>query len=188
MPQPRSDFEQRCGPRHATLILGAGFVIGALAAATAGAGSAAAVVALSFWHYWVYWLAYRYGAVDPAVFRRDAVFLKAVSLSALAWAYFAAPIDWLSLAVIAAGFGLNAIAAAALGTERTYYGHELTPLPALRVTAFPYSVVSHPMLAGNIAAYCGTLLNAEFRAAWWPLACAHALLNLGLLAMETRVT
>jgi hypothetical protein len=51
-----------------------------------------------------------------------------------------------------------------------------------------YAVISHPMLLGNMLAYGGTLLNAGFREQWWPLACAHVALNLGLLVMERRVT
>ena len=30
----------------------------------------------------------------------------------------------------------------------------------------------------------GTLINAPFRAEWWPLASLHVVLNIGLLAME----
>lgn len=145
------------------------------------------VYALSFWHYYLYWLAWRHGRVPLAVFRRDAVLMKSLALMALGMAYFAAPIDWLSLAVVAAGFALNAAAARALGTDRTYYGHELANLPHRHITAFPYGWVSHPMLLGNTAAYAGTLLNADFRAQWWPLAALHVALNLGLLVMETRV-
>jgi len=145
------------------------------------------VYALSFWHYYLYWLAWRHGRVPLAVFRRDAVLMKSLALMALGMAYFAAPIDWLSLAVVAAGFALNAAAARALGTDRTYYGHELASLPHRHITAFPYGWVSHPMLLGNTAAYAGTLLNADFRAQWWPLAALHVALNLGLLVMETRV-
>ncbi len=44
-------------------------------------------------------------------------------------------------------------AARALGTDRTYYGHEVAGLPHRRITTFPYSWISHPMLAGNIAAF-----------------------------------
>ncbi len=43
------------------------------------------------------------------------------------------------------------------------------------------------MLLGNMAAFGGTLLNPGFREQWWPLACAHVALNLGLLVMETAV-
>ncbi len=69
----------------------------------------------------------------------------------------------------------------------TYYGHELRDLPFRKITQFPYSWLAHPMLVGNIAAFAGTLINAEFRAQWWPLAMAHVALNVGLLLMEIAV-
>lgn len=156
--------------------------------AWAGGRPAAAIYALSFWHYYLYWLAYRHGSVPLPVFKRDAVTMKTAALAALGIAYFAAPLDGLSLAVTAAGFLLNAAGAMALGSDRTYYGYELGALAPQRVTRFPFSVVPHPMLLGNMAAYGGTLLNPEFRVQWWPLACAHIALNLGLLVMELRVT
>jgi len=143
-----------------------------------------AVYLLSFWHYYLYWLAFAFGAVRFAVFKRDAVAMKIVSVAILATAYFAVPLDFVSLAVVAGGALLNIRAATVLGFERTYYGHEVAGLPPLRVTAFPYSLIAHPMIAGNIAAFGGTLLNPEFARQWWPLACTHVALNIGLLAME----
>jgi hypothetical protein len=110
--------------------------------------------------------------------------LKTVSVAALAFVYLRAPIDPLSLAVIAGGILLNMRAAAALGLDRTYYGHELAGLPPRRITAFPYSLTSHPMILGNVSAFGGTLINADFREQWWPLAVLHVVLNVGLLAME----
>ncbi len=132
----------------------------------------AAAYLLSFWHYYLYWLAYYYGAAALDDFKRDAVLLKSVSLAVLGCAYLAAPLDGLSLAVVTLGFLLNIAGARALGPDRTYYGHELADLPERRITAFPFSWISHPMLAGNVAAFGGTLLNPVFRQAWWPLACA----------------
>jgi len=147
----------------------------------------AAIYALSFWHYYVYWLAYRHGAIPLAIFKRDAVAAKVVSLAALGMAYFAVPLDVVSLGVMSAGFALNIVAARALGSDRTYYGYEVAGLPPLRITAFPYSVIPHPMIVGNVLAFGGTLLNAGFRQEWWPLAGAHVLLNLGLLVMESAI-
>lgn len=164
------------------------FVAVAGAAAWLAGSQTLAVCALGFWHYYLYALAYRYGAVPLPVFKRDAVLMKSVALLALASAYFSAPLDYLSLATVAAGFGLNTLAAAALGPERTYYGEEVANLLRRRVTRFPYSVLAHPMLVGNMLAYGGTLLSAGFREQWWPLACAHVALNLGLLLMERHVT
>ncbi|NBS58134.1 MAG: hypothetical protein EBS65_14025 [Betaproteobacteria bacterium] len=159
-----------------------------VAAWTDGDTPALAICALSFWHYYLYWLAYRYGAVPMADFQRDAVAAKTVSLLALGYAYFTAPPDLVSLAVVGGGFLLNAVAARALGRDRTYYGYELGGVPQQHVTAFPYSWIPHPMLLGNMAAFGGTLLNAGFCEQWWPLAGAHVGLNLGLLVMEAVVT
>jgi hypothetical protein len=113
--------------------------------------------------------------------------MKSVSLSALAFVYFGTPIDFVSLTVVLFGFLLNCAAAKALGSDRTYYGHELAHLPKLRITTFPYSWLSHPMLVGNIMAFGGTLINEQFRREWWALACAHVVLNFGLLVMETTI-
>jgi len=175
-------FARRNGP----WLGGAAFLALVAAAALAAGDCALAIYAVSFWHYYLYWLAYRYRAAPLAAFKRDAMLAKGASLAALSAAYFAYPIDALSLALVLAGFGLNLAGAAALGTDRTYYGHEVAGLPELRVATFPYSVVAHPMLAGNMLAFGATLLNDGFRAACWPLACAHVALNAGLLIMETR--
>jgi Phospholipid methyltransferase len=166
-------------PAYAALMLGWAWV---------EANTALAVYGLSFWHYYLYWLAYSFGAVSPREFRRDAVTWKTTALVALGAVYFAALLNLLSLCVVSSGFLLNCLAARALGTERTYYGCELVDLPPLKITAFPYSWIGHPMLVGNMAAFGGTLLNADFRRAWWPLAVAHIVLNLGLLVMELAVT
>lgn len=143
-----------------------------------------AVWLLSFWHYYLYWLAVAFGAPSFDVFKRDAVAMKTVSVAALASVYLAAPLDLASLAVIAAGICLNVRAASVLGFDRTYYGHEVAGLPSRRITAFPYSLVAHPMILGNVAAFGGTLINPEFAQRWWPLVCLHVALNIGLLAME----
>jgi len=143
-----------------------------------------AVYLLSFWHYYLYWLAFAFGAVAFEVFKRDAVAMKTVSVAVLAAVYLANPIDLASLAVIAGGILLNVRAAAALGIDRTYYGHEVAGLPPRRITEFPYSLTDHPMILGNLAAFGGTLVNPAFRQHWWPLAVLHVALNIGLLAME----
>jgi Phospholipid methyltransferase len=146
-----------------------------------------AVYLLSFWHYYLYWLAFAFRTIPFDVFKRDAVAMKTVSVALLATVYLAEPIDLLSLlslVVIGAGILLNVRAAAVLGIDRTYYGHEAAGLPPRRITAFPYSLTAHPMILGNVAAFGGTLINPAFREQWWPLACLHVALNVGLLAME----
>jgi phospholipid methyltransferase len=164
---------------YVSLVVAGGFLAG---------DATLAVYTLSFWHYYLYWLAYRFGAVPPPVFRRDAIVMKTVALGALGFAYLAGVPDPLSLAVVGAGFALNAAAARALGMDRTYYGCEVAGLPKHRVTAFPYSIIAHPMLTGNVLAFGATLLDAGFRQRWWPLAAVHVAMNLGLLIMEVAVT
>lgn len=159
-------------------------VAAGLAGAAIGREPAVAIYLASFVYYGLYWHAFAWGVDSFDAFKRDALLLKAVSVAALAFVYLRAPPDLLSLAVIALGILLNARAAAVLGIDRTYYGHELAGLPARRISEFPYSVMSHPMIVGNVMAFGGTLLNPGFRAAWWPLAALHVVLNLGLLAME----
>jgi hypothetical protein len=171
-----------------TLLASAAFVAVACGVAWLAGRQWVAVYALGFWHYVLYGLAYRFGTVPLPVFKRDAVLMKSVSLLGLGFVYFSAPLDYASLVAVAAGFCLNALAASALGSDRTYYGYELADLPRLRVTRFPYSFISHPMLVGNMLAYGGLMLNEAFRTQWWPLACAHVALNLGLLAMEHYLT
>jgi hypothetical protein len=170
-----------------SLVASAGFVALVLAAAAAAGSEVLAIYLLSFWYYYLYWLAYFFCRVPLAVFRRDAVAMKTVSLLALAAAYFIHPLDLLSLAVVGLGFALSIVAAKALGADRTYYGYELVPLPPQRITRFPYSWIPHPMLLGNMIAFAGTLINGEFRAQWWPLALGHVALNLATLVMEVAV-
>jgi hypothetical protein len=176
------------GRDNASWLSSAIFVCLMIGAAYLDGRTALAIYSLSFWHYYLYWLAYFYGAVSPRVFKRDAISMKSASLIALGAVYLAAPLDAASLVVVASGFLLNGVAAAALGSDRTYYGHEVADLPPQQSTAFPYSVMSHPMLVGNIAAFGGTMINADFRQHWWPLACTHVAMNLGLLVMELAVT
>ena len=160
------------------------FVLSVLLGAALDRSLPLAVYLLSFWHYYLYWLAFAFGAIPLDLFKRDAVAMKTVSLAALATVYLAAPLDLASLMIVACGILLNVRAAAALGIDRTYYGHEVAGLPPRRITAFPYSLTAHPMILGNVAAFGGTLINPEFGQHWWPLACLHVALNIGLLVME----
>jgi hypothetical protein len=170
--------------RNGSLFACVLFVLAVVLGAALDRSLPIAVYLLSFWHYYLYWLAFAFGAVPFDVFKRDAVAMKTVSVAALAAVYLAAPLDLASLIVIACGILLNVRAAAALGIDRTYYGHEVAGLPPRRITAFPYSLTNHPMILGNVAAFGGTLINPAFRQHWWPLACLHVALNIGLLAME----
>lgn len=173
--------------RNASFLASVVFIVLTLVWADVGKNLVGAVYLLSFWQYYLYWLAYYFGRVSLDVFKRDAILMKTVALAALGFVYLAEPRDLASIVVVGLGFLLNAVAAGALGSDRTYYGYEVADLPPQRIASFPYSWISHPMLIGNIAAFGGTLLNAEFRRLWWPLAGTHVAMNLGLLVMELAV-
>ncbi len=145
-----------------------------------------AVYALSFWHYLVYMLAFWFRQIPQDRFKFDAVLLKTVSLIFFAMVVLQTVPGVFTLTVMAAGFALNTAAAAQLGIDRTYYGVELAGLPVKWVTAFPYSIMSHPMLLGSVVAYGGALFDAEFRDIWWPLAVIHMLLNVLIIAVEAH--
>lgn len=146
-----------------------------------------AVYAVSFWHYCTYALAFVFRSVSLPAFKRDAVLMKSAALLAIAPFYLAAGPGVLSLAVVASGFLLNIRAAMVLGSDRTYYGHELAGVPATWVTRFPYSLTSHPMLIGNMLAFAGTLLVPGFAAQWWPLILLHVALNFATILKEVHV-
>ena len=173
-------------PASRTWLASCAFTVLVIAIGLLGDRWTLAIYALSFWHYAVYALAFRFRAARLADFKRDALLLKGVSLAAFFSVYLSAGPSLLSLLVVAVGFVLNIAAARALGADRTYYGYELAALPARHITGFPYSFTAHPMLIGNMVAFAGPLLDAGFRAEWWPLATAHVLLNLAILIMEAR--
>jgi len=184
---PGIEHSALSSPGTGSLPGSAAFVVAVTLVALAGGIPAVAIYALSFWHYYLYWLAYRYGAVAHGAFLREAVAMKTVAVLAFAVVYLAAPLDVLSVTVMAAGFTLNGLAARVLGVDRTYYGAEVAGLRRQPVTAFPYSCMAHPMLFGNVLGYAGTLINADFRQHWWPLASLHVAMNLALLFMELNV-
>ena len=163
------------------------FVSAIASLATYLSSVAVAIYALSFWHYYIYWLAYLFRSVPLAAFKRDAIMMKCVSIAVLAWAFLSGALDFLSLSVVTLGFALNTYAAMKLGSDRSYYGYEVGGFPHQRITSFPYSMTAHPMLIGNIVAFSGTMINADFRDHWWPLAVGHAAMNVGLLIMETAI-
>jgi len=186
---PRADSEVGAADwrNGVPLTAGMAFLAAILGLASDAPSEAVVVYALSFWQYWIYALAFLFRSAPLAVFKRDALLTRTVSLIAFGWVYFAQPLSLTSLVVVGLGFLLNAAAVRALGVDRTYYGYELEELPPKRIAEFPYSWIPHPMLVGNMAAFGGALLNDEFRRHWQPLAVAHVLLNLAIILMEAYV-
>lgn len=145
-----------------------------------------AVYALSFWHYPVYALAFMGREIGFEDFKRDAILLKAISIAAFVVVILTSFPNPLACLVMAVGFGLIMSATWVLGKDRTYFGFEIGGLPGERVSGFPFSVVPHPMLSGNVIAYSAMLLDDQLRANWWPLSVLHALLNILMIIMEAN--
>ncbi len=166
------------------LILTFAYVSAVLAISHVASRSDLAVYSLSFWQYLVYALAFLLRSISLEDFKQDAFLLKTISLLALGYVLLQTGLNPASLIVMAIGFGLNISAVSALGPNRTYYGVELGRMPVERIHRFPYSLIPHPMLIGNMLAYGALLIDSDFRIDWWPLAIFHVTLNLTILLME----
>jgi hypothetical protein len=129
----------------------------------------------SFVHYFLYvGTYYTRGDVSFFTFKRNAMLYKALAAAQLAYQYLAHfQVDLVSLALIAAGLGLSGLAARTLGMDRTYFGAELGLCEPRRVSRFPYNLVRHPMIVGNIIALLGFFEMEGFRAAVPYLAPLH---------------
>lgn len=144
------------------------------------------LVGTSFVHYLLYMATYYVrDGVSFHTFRRSAVLYKALAVAQLAILYARnfEP-DVASLGLIAAGLLLSALAARRLGWERTYFGAELGLASRERITGFPYGVLRHPMIVGNVLALLGLWKMAGFRHAVPWLAPLHIAFYLVHLIQE----
>lgn len=98
-------------------------------------------------------------------FLRDCIFFKGVSMGTLALVALSNfTLEPLALLLIFSGFGIAAMAASALGKERTYFGVELDRVPPRRIHRFPYGTIPHPMILGAIVGLLGLHAMSGFRA------------------------
>merc|ERR1712000_182410 len=63
--------------------------------------------------------------------------------------------DFVSLAMIIAGYAISVMATNAIGIDRTYFGSELGLVPPKWIEAFPYGYIPHPMIVGQIVGLLG---------------------------------
>lgn len=105
----------------------------------------------SFIHYFIYMGTYYHqktlgDQMNYEGFKHTVMFYKAVAFFQMILIYYKATVtvgspDWLSLGLIALGFGLSGSAAAAIGIDRTYFGIELGKCKPEYVTTFPYNIL-----------------------------------------------
>lgn len=145
----------------------------------------------SFVHYLIYISTYHVGSrkeksVSFGAFKRNAVFYKTLAGGQLAFHYLTRfELDPVSLALLAAGYGLAVSSMCALGFDATYFGVELGYRPAKFVTQFPYGTVPHPMILGGIVGSLGFHKLAPFRAAFPWLVPIHVALYVAHCLQES---
>jgi hypothetical protein len=122
------------------------------------------LVGTSFVHYTRYIVTYYWRkGVSYGNFKRDVLLFKSLALVQLAVLYIGAmkthalALDYISLVMIALGYGVSIAATEALGIDGTYFGIELGYVKAdyRFVTKFPYNVLPHPMILGQVFALLG---------------------------------
>lgn len=168
----------------------AALYVSLLALASVLAGNALPlVVGASFVHYLLYIATFAHrDNVSFGRFLRDAVFFKTTSMGilvALVLPHLGA-VTPLALALLLGGFGLAGLAAARLGTVRTYFGAELGLVEPRRVSGFPYGTVPQPMILGAVAGLVGVSLIEPFATAWPWLVPAHVVFYLLHMGQEMR--
>jgi len=111
----------------------------------------------SFIHYIKYIVTYYYRKdVAYYEFRRDVVFWKTIAVIQVVWLYLINfHFDFISLCLIFFGLILSTLAYLQLGPDRTYFGTELGICQFKKISNFPYSIMSHPMILGNIFIFIG---------------------------------
>ena len=123
------------------------------------------LVLTSFRHYCIYitTFAYRQPMVAHGQFMRDVLFYKTIAMMHLSRRLLPMvelPNDAPGLLMVLAGFAITMLATARLGMVRTYFGAELGFVKPQWVEGFPYGVIPHPMIVGQILAYSTVLY-------WW---------------------
>lgn len=154
------------------------------------------LVGTSFVHYPRYITTY-YNRTDVnfGTFKSDVLFFKVIALCHIAYRYASAlllaggtsadPLTVVaSLAMIIVGSAVSSLATKALGIDGTYFGYELGMCEAERVTTFPFNVIPHPMIVGQLFAFAGVHLLPEFREAWPWLIPAHCIMYTLVLLQE----
>ena len=72
--------------------------------------------------------------------------------------YFNGDFASISSILIIAGIALTLYSSFKLGVDHTYFGYELGKVKAKWVKGFPYNIIPHPMIVGQLIAFVGILL------------------------------
>jgi len=121
----------------------------------------------SFVHYLIYIATFFYRRnVSYGTFLRNAVFFKSLAMGQLLfWYIYYFQFDPISLTLVLVGYGLSFLAYFRLGSLRTYFGVELGKIAPQQIDTFPYGVLPHPMIVGNIIGLIGLEMLEPLRVA-----------------------
>uniref|UniRef100_A0A7S2DDC3 phosphatidyl-N-methylethanolamine N-methyltransferase n=1 Tax=Octactis speculum TaxID=3111310 RepID=A0A7S2DDC3_9STRA len=156
-------------------------------------------VAMTSWvHYCKYIYQYYWRTARDkesyAAWKRDVLLFKTVALCNLGYIYlkpyvlngFSGFPDIISLAMIAVGYYISIAATQALGIDGTYFGIELGHVKAeyTFVKDFPYNVIPHPMILGQVFALLGLFKPAHVHQDWPWVIPVHIALYLTHMTQE----
>lgn len=122
------------------------------------------LILTSFRHYAVYvtTFAFRSPPVAHGFLIRDAKLYKTIALMHLSHRLLPLirlPRDIPGVVMAILGFSITILATAQLGMARTYFGSELGFVKPEWISGFPYNIIPHPMIVGQLLAYSSIL--------WW---------------------
>lgn len=125
---------------------------------------------------------------DQSRFMRDSLVARALAfcvIAGLMWPYLGGEWRPWALLPILLGTILHAASVMTLGMTRTYYGVELSTLPAKKIDRFPYGYIPHPMESGAVLQLVGLyLIVPEFTRDYPYLIPFHVALSLLTAAVE----
>lgn len=119
------------------------------------------IYATSFIHYFIYIGTYYYREnILYGQFKRDCIFYKSLSMINLISIYYNSimnNIDIKLFIIIISGFFISISASYKLGKDATYFGSELKQIENKKIVSFPYNIIPHPMIIGQIISFIGLM-------------------------------
>lgn len=120
------------------------------------------IYATSFINYLIYISTYYYREnVHFNSFVRNCIFYKTISIINLVYLLYYHPLQVNHL-FICIGYLLTIISTYRLGKYYTYFGIELELLEYKKINSFPYGIIPHPMITGQIIALSNMLFIVPY--------------------------
>jgi len=135
------------------------------------------IILTSFVHYIKYIATFSYKKnINFGNFKRDCFLYKSIALIniiVILKNYFNGNFDKFPLYLIIFGYLLTMYSSYKLGIDHTYFGYELGKVEGKIVNDFPYNVLPHPMILGQLIAFSGMLLIKGIKSKYKYLIVTH---------------